>query len=716
MARKRHQDRIEPRFDDAPRRGRDDDDLHLDDNERRPARRKAPPRERSRKRRSRSLIGRLFYWGFTLGVWGFIALLGFFAYHAMKLPPIDQIAVPKRPPNIAILASDGSLLANRGETGGSAITYRELPPYLPQAFISIEDRRFRSHYGIDPIGISRAIARNVMGGRLSEGGSTLTQQLAKNIFLTQERTASRKVQEAILSLWLERTYSKDQIIELYMNRVYFGSGAYGVEAAAQRYFAKSARSVSVAEAAILAGLVQAPSRLAPNRNPQGAADRAALVIAAMVRDGALSDKDAKVALANPAQSRRQAGAGSANYAADWIVDVLDDFIGTVDQDIVVSTTIDPALQRMAETALTQELDTKGSKLDASQGAMVTMSPDGAVRAMVGGRSYSESQFNRAVAGRRQPGSAFKPFVVLTAIEKGRAADSSVLDAPINIKGWKPENFTRDYAGEVPLSRALSQSLNTPMVRLIQEASPRSVVRMSQRLGISSPMQPNASLALGTSEVTPLELTAAYAAFANGGTAVIPHAILTVKSVTGKVLYQRQQMDLGRAMSLEQAGAMNQMMREVLISGTGRKADLPGWAAAGKTGTTQDHRDAWFVGYTGHLVTGVWIGNDDGEEMKKVTGGGLPSEIWARFMKESHAKLPVAGLPGLDLRPSAIASQSPRPPLPVGAPQPAPALRRSAPSAPVAVSQEDAANPTRFHEQNRGPSREERTLLQRLLGG
>ncbi len=358
----------------------------------------------------------------------------------------------------------------------------------------------------------------------------------------------------------------------------------------------------------------------------------------MVRDRAIQDQDAKVALANPAKSRRIAGAGSANYAADWIVDVLDDYVGAIETDIIVQTTLDPAVQRLAEQALVAELDAKGAKLDVTQGALVSMSPDGAIRAMIGGRNYTESQFNRAVAARRQPGSAFKPFVYLAALENGYTPDSPLMDAPVNIKGWRPENYTREYFGEVTMQKALAMSLNTPVVRLIQELGPRSVVRTAQRLGVSSPLQPLPSLALGTSEVTPLELTAAYAAFANGGTAVIPHAILQVKT-TGKVIYTRQARDLGRAMTLDQANQMNQMLRETLVSGTARKAELPGWPAAGKTGTTQDHRDAWFVGYTGLLVTGVWVGNDDGEEMKKVTGSGLPAEIWNRFMREAHAARP-----------------------------------------------------------------------------
>jgi len=723
MGRSRNQQRIEPRFQGTASRG---DDLAVDDADRPAPRRSAaararsakPKRRRGRRRPRRSFLGRVVYWGFTLGVWLFIGLIGVIAYHATRLPPIDQLSVPKRPPNIAILASDGTLLANRGETGGSTVTIKELPRYLPQAFVSIEDRRFYSHYGIDPIGISRAVLRNVTGGRLSEGGSTLTQQLAKNLFLTQERTASRKVQEAILALWLERNYSKDQILELYMNRVYFGSGAYGVEAAAQKYFGKSARAVTIAEAAVLGGLVQAPSRLAPNRNPDGAAERAALVITAMVRDGAIKDGDAKLAMASPAKSRRQAGAGSANYAADWIVDVLDDFVGAIESDIVVSTTIDPAMQRMAEQALVAELDAKGGKLDVTQGAIVAMAPDGAIRALVGGRNYTESQFNRAVAARRQPGSAFKPFVYLTALDRGFTPDSPLLDAPINIKGWKPENYSREYFGEVPMQKALAMSLNTPVVRMIQEVGPRSVVRTAQRLGVSSPLQALPSLALGTSEVTPLELTAAYAAFANGGTAIIPHAILQVKTTGGKIIYTRQERDLGRAMNPEQAGQMNQMLRETLVSGTARKADLPGWPAAGKTGTTQDHRDAWFVGYTGQLVTGVWVGNDNGDEMKKVTGSGLPAEIWNRFMRESHAGLPMAGLPGLNWRamaqgsPFAIPATGPiLPPANVGSVQ-----SRPGNSGPVQqpIAAEDLS-PTRFNQQQ-GPSRDERNLLQRLIGG
>ena len=459
-----------------------------------------------------------------LGIWGLVALAGLVAYNASQLPPIDQLAVPKRPPNIAILADDGSLIANRGDTGGPAVRLIDLPPYLPKAFVAIEDRRFYSHFGIDPVGISRAVLRDVTGRGAVEGGSTLTQQLAKNLFLTQERTLSRKIQEAILALWLERKYSKDQILELYLNRVYFGSGAYGVEAAAQKYFGKSARFVTLSEAALLAGLMKSPTRLAPNHNLAGANERAAQVITAMAEQGHITEAQAKMALANPAQVRRDKTAGSINYAADYVMDALDDTVGAIDEDIVVTTTIDPKMQAEAERALTDELNAKGAKFGVGEGALVAIDPIGAVKAMIGGRSYAESQFNRAVAAKRQPGSSFKPFVYLAALEKGLTPDTVREDAPISVKGWNPENYSREYFGPVTLTKALSLSLNTVAVRLGLEVGPKTVAAVAHRLGITSELEPNATIALGTSAVTPLEMASAYAAFANGGIGVQPHVI------------------------------------------------------------------------------------------------------------------------------------------------------------------------------------------------
>ncbi|MFL5228220.1 MAG: transglycosylase domain-containing protein, partial [Microvirga sp.] len=469
-------------------------------------------------RKRRSILSRLVYGAIVLGIWGVIAVSGIIAYHAAQLPPIDQLAVPKRPPNIAILAADGTLLANRGETGGRTVAIKELPPYLPKAFVAIEDRRFYDHLGVDPVGIARALMRNLTSRGVAQGGSTLTQQLAKNLFLTQARTFDRKIQELVLALWLEHKFTKAEIFELYLNRIYFGAGAYGVEAAAQRYFGKSARQVTLAEAAMLAGLVKSPSRLSPARNPDGAERRAHVVLMAMVDTGFLSEKLAKAALAQEPRILKATAGGSVNYVADWIMDVVNDLIGRVEQDIVVETSIDPALQTAAEKALIEELAHKGDKFAVGQGAILAMSPDGAVRALVGGRNYADSQFNRAIAAKRQPGSAFKPFVFLAALERGLTPDTIREDRPIAVKGWRPENYTREYFGPVTLTRALAHSLNTVAVRLVLEVGPKAVVRTAHRLGIASPLNPNASIALGTSEVSVIELVSAFAPFANGGMA------------------------------------------------------------------------------------------------------------------------------------------------------------------------------------------------------
>jgi len=612
---------------------------------------------------ARSPLRRLVYWSLVLGLWALIAALGSIAFVVSTLPPIQSLEVPKRPPTVEIVGLDGRPLTMRGEMSGTDVSIKELPPYLPRAFVAIEDRRFYSHFGVDPLGLVRAAAANVLHRGVSQGGSTITQQLAKNLFLTQERTLWRKMQELVLALWLERKFGKSEILELYLNRVYFGSGAYGVEAAAQRYFGKPARAVKVAEAAMLAGLVKSPSRLAPSRNPNGAERRAQAVLTAMTEDGFITETMAKTALAQPARAVRPAGAGSVNYVADWIMDVLDDLVGRLEQDLVVETTIDPALQAAAEKALTDELALKGQKFDVAQGALVAMTPDGAVRALVGGKNYAESQFNRAVAAKRQPGSAFKPFVYLTALERGLTPESVREDKPIALKGWKPENYSHDYHGPVMLTQALAQSLNTVSVRLTLEVGPRAVAKTAYRLGIASKLDANPSLALGTSEVSLIELTGAYAPFANGGDAIVTHVVERVRTHAGKVLFARAPQNLGRIIEPRHVAMMNAMMRETLVSGTAQKAQLPGWQAAGKTGTSQDFRDAWFIGYTGHLVAGVWLGNDDSSPTKKATGGGLPVDIWSRFMKVAHQGVAVAALPGLSAAPSlASALPSIAPPL------------------------------------------------------
>ncbi len=608
-----------------------------------------------RPRRRRSILGSFVYSSIVLGLWAVIGLAGLIAYHASQLPPIDQISVPKRPPNIAILASDGTLLANRGETGGRVVSIKELPPYLPRAFVAIEDRRFYQHFGIDPLGITRAVVQNLTRGGVSQGGSTLTQQLAKNLFLTPERSASRKIQEAILALWLEHKYTKDEILELYLNRVYFGAGAYGVEAAAQRYFGKPAKNVSLAEAAMLGGLVQAPSRLAPNRNLKAAQARAAQVLAAMQELDFVKAPDVKVALAQPARLYSSRGGGSQNYVADLVMDVLDDFLPKFDSDIVVTTTVDTGLQNLAERSLVDVLNAQGARYNVGQGALVSMKPDGAIRALIGGRDYTQSQFNRATTAKRQPGSSFKPFVYLAAVERGLTPDTVREDAPIRVGNWSPENYTHNFRGPVTLRDALAQSLNTVAVRLGQEVGPKAVVQTAQRLGINSALQANGSIALGTSEVTPLEMVGAYSAFANGGTGVIPYVIARIKSADGKQLYKRGEGGLGRVIDPNAVGMMNAMLHEVFESGTARKGNIPGWDLAGKTGTSQDYRDAWFIGFSGTLVTGIWLGNDDSEPTKKLSGGTLPVEIWRNYMSvalKSDKPVPLPGLNRWRARPEA----------------------------------------------------------------
>ncbi len=658
-----------------------------------PRERKPRPSKASRNRRTKTpaRVGlyRLFYWGAVLSLWAVIAVVGVVIWVGAHLPAIQALEIPKRPPTIQIVGFDGSVLATRGEMPGANVSLKDLPPYLPRAFIAIEDRRFYSHYGVDPIGIARAAVANILHRGVSQGGSTLTQQLAKNLFLTQERTLQRKLQEVELALWLERKHSKSEILELYLNRVYFGSGAYGVEAAAQRYFGKSAKNVTIAEAAMLAGLVKSPSRLAPNRNPEGAEKRAQTVLTAMADAKFITEAQAKASIGHPSYNVKAAGAGTVNYVADWIGEVLDDLIGQIDQNIVVETSIDPKLQSVAEASIIDELAAKSVKFNVSQGALVAMTPDGAVRAMIGGRNYAESQYNRAVTAKRQPGSAFKPFVFLTAIEAGLTPETIRQDAPLDVKGWKPENYTHEYFGAVTLTQALAMSLNTVAVRLGLEVGAKNVVRTAHRLGISSKLETNASIALGTSEVSLTELVGAYAPFANGGRGVAPHVVTKIRTPEGKVLYARLPDQLGQVIEPRSVAMMNTMMQETLLSGTARKAEIPGWMAAGKTGTSQDFRDAWFIGYTANLVTGVWLGNDDNAPTRKATGGGLPVEVWTRFMRVAHQGVAVAALPNSQASGSfsnlmQTASQVSAPSAPTAAaPQPVGSAARPVPPRPSA---------------------------------
>jgi penicillin-binding protein 1A len=595
----------------------------------------------SRRSRQRSGGGGLFgvlrsliYWGIVLSIWGAVGIGAIFLYYGAQMPNATTWAIPDRPPNIKIVASDGSIIANRGATGGEALSLDSMSPYLPEAVISIEDRRFYYHFGFDPIGLARAVVTNVLSGHTVQGGSTLTQQLAKNMFLTPERTMERKVQEVLLAIWLEHKFTKDEILAMYLNRVYFGANAYGVEAAARRYFNKSARDLNLMEAATIAGLLKAPSRLSPAKDPAAAKARAEVVLGAMRDAGYVSEKQVQSALAQTPDPARPYMSSAGQYVADMVMDRLHDMVGDVKEDLIVDTTIDPALEAQAGDVIRNAIDKEGKRLNLSQGALVSIDGTGAIRALVGGKDYAESQYDRAYKAMRQPGSAFKPFVYAAAIEHGDTPDSVRNDAPVRIGDWTPENYEKKYNGPVTLSYALAHSLNTIAAQLVMEAGPDQVIKVAHRMGIESDLQPNASIALGTSEVTLMDLTAAYAPFMNGGYKATPHVVRRITTAKGKVLYENTYDDPPRVLDQNVVAMMNSMLMRVVTEGTGRAARLSGWDVAGKTGTTQSSRDALFVGFTSSLTTGVWFGNDDGTPMKKVTGGGIPAETWHQFMVQA----------------------------------------------------------------------------------
>lgn len=588
---------------------------------------------------------RVMMWLATLAVWGCVALGAILTYYAYDLPDVDEAMAVDRRPGLTLLSADGVVIATSGDLYGEAIQIGDLPDYLPQAVMATEDRRFYSHFGIDVIGLGRALVTNVFAGRIRQGGSTLTQQVAKNLFLSPERSIKRKVQELLLALWLEHKFTKDQIFTLYLNRVYFGAGTYGVEAAAQKYFSKSARKLSLYESAMIAGLLKAPSRYNPRSNPDLASDRTAVVLQNMVNakyltkaqaEQAKKHKNRVISAAKPHKSGR--------YFADWVMEQVQDYIGPLKKDLTVITTLDMGLQKIAERDLRKMLNGAGKKKNVSQGAVVALAPDGAVRAMVGGRSYGQSQFNRATQALRQPGSVFKPFVYLAGVENGLSPTSTLVDEPVTIKGWSPKNYSGQYLGEVTLETALAKSINTISAKVAQKVGFKRVVETAHRMGITSDLQATPAISLGASEVTLLELSAAYGPFANGGYGVFPYGIETIKDATGKVLYQRTGGGAGRIIAPNSVADMNRMLRKVMIEGTGKKANFDR-VVAGKSGTSQSFRDAWFVGYSADLVLGVWMGNDNEKPMKKVSGGGLPAILWGQIMKAAHQSLPPKPLPG-----------------------------------------------------------------------
>lgn len=587
---------------------------------------------------------RWLYWSALLSLWAFIALAGLVFYYALDLPDTDDLWRVGSKAELSIYSADDELIARRGRRGGQPLRYEDLPADLIAAVTAIEDRRFFDHIGLDPRGLMRAVIANLRAGRTVQGGSTLTQQLAKNVFLTPERSFKRKAQELLLAFWLEARFSKQDILALYFNRVYFGAGAYGVQAAAETYFNRPVQSLTLGEAALLAGLLKAPSRYAPTRNPEGARARAQLVLRAMVETGYLQETEMADWAAQPVEIVNRSS-DAAHYAVDWTLDQLPDFVGRPKADLDILTTIDPRLQLAAERAIKNVLEADGKARKAGQAAMVVMTPEGAIKALVGGRSYATSPFNRATSARRQPGSAFKPIVYLAALEAGLKPADIYQDIALEIDGWKPKNYDETYRGAVTAGEALSKSLNTVAVQISEEIGRQQVIDMARRLGLTTPLRAHPSLALGAYEVTLLQLTAAYAHFANGGVQAVPHIITTVLSGSGEILYDRSPPFPLPVVAPHHIGALNVMLRDAVENGTGRRARLAGLDIAGKTGTSQNWRDAWFIGYSGALVVGVWVGNDDGSAMNKVTGSNLPAQIWRAFMEGQKQISANVALPG-----------------------------------------------------------------------
>jgi penicillin-binding protein 1A len=614
------------------------------------------PKTRKATPKKRGFLRWLFKLIFAVGFWGALAAALAFAFVWFTLDQKGVFQIPEREPGIMILASDGSEIAEQGTFFGDAVSMAELPDYVPNAIIAIEDRRFYSHYGVDPIGITRAMVRNAMRGQMREGGSTLTQQLAKNLFLSHERTFTRKAQELVFAIWLESKFSKDEILQLYLNRVYFGGGANGIDKASRTFYGKSAYELTLMEAATLAGVLKAPTTYNPARNPEDASARAKLVLGNMVDEGYVTQEEAQDAIDNPSKAAVSDFTPATQYAVDWINTQLPLLIKKNKQSLIIETTIEPNLQAQAENVLRKRLADNGKKLNVAQGAIVTMDGTGAVRALVGGRSYKRSQFNRATEAKRQPGSAFKAFVYLAALENGYRPDSVEVDEPIKIGNWSPENYKRRYLGPVSLDQAYALSLNTIAAKLTQAVAPSSVTKVAKRLGIASKLGQDASIALGTSEVSLLEMTTAFTPFANGGQAVEPYVVKRILSRDGNVLYERVGSGLGRVIGERELGDMNAMMRQVVRTGTGTKARFDGQDMGGKTGTSQDYRDAWFIGYTPYLITGVWMGNDDNTPTKRVTGGSLPALVWHDVMQQAHQGLPEIALQGEASEPSKAEAQ------------------------------------------------------------
>jgi penicillin-binding protein 1A len=606
--------------------------------------------KRGRGKPGRGFWGGLAYWTAVFALWAAIAGVGVFIWVASDLPDPEELLAKTDRPSITYVDVEGQVLARRGASDAPPIDLKTLPAYVPAAILAIEDRKFYRHFGFDFEGLARATYTNVRAGRVVQGGSTLTQQLAKNLFLSSEQSLKRKAQELLLSLWLESRFTKEEILSLYMARVYYGAGAYGMVDAAERYFNKSPANLTVSEAAMLAGLLKAPSRLNPVSNAGRAAERATVVLNVMRAEGVITEEQRLAATNAPLRFATTARGSGINYFLDWIEADVGAIVAEPSEDVIVETTLDLRHQRAAEAALTKEFAATGRSGRMGQGALIAIAGDGGVRAMIGGTSYNESEFNRVTEASRQPGSAFKPFVYLAALEAGMTPYTIMVDGPLRVGDWSPQNYNGRYAGSMTLMSALARSVNTIAVQLGERVGREAVVRAARRMGVRARLDPEVTLALGTEVVRPIELATAYVPFANGGYGVSAHGFKRVRTRSGRILWERPAPQPRRVVDDGVLRNMNMMLAQVVSAGTAASARLPDRPVAGKTGTTSDYRDAWFVGYTGGYVTAVWVGNDDfGIKMNRVTGGAAPARIWRDFMVSALAgtparafKLPVPG--------------------------------------------------------------------------
>lgn len=554
-------------------------------------------------------------------------------YCFFTLPDIEQAVSRTRQPSTTITAENGNEVATYGQVYSAVVMPDYLPKYTTEAIIATEDRRFYQHFGFDIIAFTRAMAVNLIKGRYAQGGSTITQQVAKNLFLTPNKNIKRKIQELLLAFWLEHKFSKDQIMALYLNRVYLGAGTYGIEAAANKYFQKTSADLNLKESAIIAGMLKAPTRYNPIANPERAESRARIVLQNMVDEGYISEEERQHALTMKTGVLVSDKVEGGKYFADWVYNDVNAYIGERENDIYVYTTLDQHIQEAADRILTETIRANKGR-NVTQGAIVVLDKSGAVKAMVGGVDYQKSQFNRAINALRQPGSAFKTFVYLTALQNGYKPGDTIGDFPLSIGDWQPENIDKKYHGEVTLTEALAKSYNLATINLAQQLSKPEIIRTAKKMGITTPIQNSPSLALGTFEVKVIDMAVAYSAIANGGYATWPYAIKEIYSRDGYQLYMRESDGENQILDGKAVENMADMLEDVIKFGTGRRAKLP-FFAAGKTGTSQDYRDAWFVGFTDKYIAAVWVGNDDNSPMKGVGGSSVPAEIWRKVMLAAH---------------------------------------------------------------------------------